>query len=121
MNCMKCGREMAAGQVFCEECLAEMARYPVHPGTVVQLPHRTETPVHRKTVKRRTISTEETIRGLRKQIRILLTVLLVCFMLIGLMIYPTYEYLSSKHLQIGQNYTVAVSQSEDDQVQNPGD
>lgn len=38
MNCMKCGREIALGQVFCKECLADMAEYPVNPGTPVILP-----------------------------------------------------------------------------------
>ena len=38
MNCMKCGREIALGQVFCKDCLADMAQYPIKPGTPVQLP-----------------------------------------------------------------------------------
>ena len=40
MSCMKCGKEVSEGQVFCEECLTEMERYPVKPGTPVLLPHR---------------------------------------------------------------------------------
>lgn len=38
MNCMKCGREIALGQVFCKDCLTDMANYPIKPGTPVQLP-----------------------------------------------------------------------------------
>ena len=34
---MKCGREIALGQVFCKDCLADMAEYPVKPGTPVPL------------------------------------------------------------------------------------
>lgn len=37
MNCMKCGREIALGQVFCKECLTDMSEYPVKPGTPVPL------------------------------------------------------------------------------------
>lgn len=37
MNCMKCGREIALGQVFCKECLADMSEYPVKPGTPVPM------------------------------------------------------------------------------------
>ena len=43
MNCMKCGREISLGQVFCKECLADMANYPVKPGTPVQLPSQSAT------------------------------------------------------------------------------
>lgn len=38
MNCMKCGREIPLGQVFCKECLADMEAYPVKPDTPIQLP-----------------------------------------------------------------------------------
>ena len=37
MNCMKCGRVIALGQVFCKECLADMDQYPIAPGTPVPL------------------------------------------------------------------------------------
>ncbi len=44
-HCMRCGKEMAEGQNFhfCEECLAEMEKNPVKPGTPIQLPKREET------------------------------------------------------------------------------
>lgn len=38
LNCLKCGREIEEGQVFCNDCLVQMAKYPVKPGTAVQLP-----------------------------------------------------------------------------------
>lgn len=40
MYCMKCGREIPDGQVFCQDCLAMMATYPIAPGTHVQIPKR---------------------------------------------------------------------------------
>ena len=48
MNCMRCGKEIAEDQSFCEECLVEMEQQPVKPGTPIQLPQRQE----RGTVKR---------------------------------------------------------------------
>ena len=36
MKCLKCGRE--TDQTFCDQCRAEMDRYPVRPGTIIQLP-----------------------------------------------------------------------------------
>ena len=38
MNCMKCGREITLGQVFCKDCLVDMENFPIKPGTPVQLP-----------------------------------------------------------------------------------
>ena len=42
MACIKCGKESAAGAEFCEECLKDMERYPVKPGTPVILPKHAE-------------------------------------------------------------------------------
>lgn len=38
MNCMKCGREIPVGQVFCDGCLKVMETYPVKPDTAIHLP-----------------------------------------------------------------------------------
>lgn len=40
MNCIRCGKETEENQVFCNECLEDMERHPVRPGTPVQLPNR---------------------------------------------------------------------------------
>ena len=40
MSCIRCGKEARVDQVFCEECLADMERHPVKPGTPIQLPNR---------------------------------------------------------------------------------
>ena len=72
MNCMKCGREIEETQVFCAECLAEMEKYPVKPGTVVQLPARSTTVPIRKPVRRRPqMPPEEQIKYLKKRVWIL--------------------------------------------------
>ena len=72
MQCMKCGREIPAGQVFCEECLAEMAEYPVKPGTVVTLPTRTKQMNHKKTAGHRsTVTLEQKLKRQGKTIRVL--------------------------------------------------
>ena len=70
MQCMKCGREIPAGQVFCEECLAEMAEYPVKPGTVVTLPNRLKQTASRKTANHRpAVSLEGQVKKQGKIIR----------------------------------------------------
>ena len=40
MNCMKCGREVEEGQVFCQECLAQMETEPIRISTPVHIPRQ---------------------------------------------------------------------------------
>ena len=47
--CMRCGWEIEEGQVFCQDCLKEMSRYPVDPNTVVQIPLRKESVTGKRT------------------------------------------------------------------------
>ena len=68
MNCMKCGRDVALGQVFCKECLADMVKYPVQPGTPVILPNRSTTVQPRRVPSRKARKPEEQINTLRKVI-----------------------------------------------------
>ena len=62
---MKCGREIPVGQVFCDECLEDMEKYPVKPGTAVQLPARPKpAPVKKSFIRRRpALSLEELEKG----------------------------------------------------------
>jgi len=107
MKCMKCGREMETEQVFCDDCLLEMEKYPVNPGTAVHLPLRKDIPVSRKSPsRRRTVSPEEQIQRLKKRVWFLSGTLVVTLMLLLAMIYPTVNFfLRNYHLRPGQNYT----------------
>jgi len=111
VNCMKCGRDIEPEQVFCAQCLADMEKYPVRPGTAVQLPRRQETPLYRKVYpKRRPPTPEEQIRRLRKNIRRLWGCLIACFVIIALLIYPFVRELIDSQKQLpGQNYTSTSS------------
>ena len=40
MQCLKCGRDTAEGQVFCAPCAKDMEKYPIRPGTPVAIPTR---------------------------------------------------------------------------------
>ena len=78
MNCMKCGREIALGQVFCKECLADMATYPIKPDTPVNLPPQTvTTPNRRSRPARKTRKPEEQVAILRRIVLGLVLVLLL--------------------------------------------
>lgn len=108
MNCMKCGRETENDQVFCQDCLQIMEKYPVRPGTVVFLPRRRETTI-KKSVKRHSASTEEQIKLLRKRLAVMWFVLVLCIAAILLMINPTLHYALDKHVEVGQNYSSATT------------
>lgn len=70
MTCMKCGREIPTGQVFCDSCLEVMEKYPIKPDTVVQLPRRSAQSVQKKQApRRRQLSPEEQIPLLKRTCR----------------------------------------------------
>lgn len=109
MNCMKCGRETVGEQVFCTDCLLEMEKHPVKPGTVVLLPRRRESTQAKKASKKRTLSTDEQLRSLRRWAKGLTIALCICIALILAMLYPTIHYLMHDHFEIGQNYSTVVT------------
>ena len=109
MNCIKCGRETPAEQMFCEDCLLEMEKYPVKPGTLVFLPRRRDNTPPKKASKRRVLPLEDQVKVLKKRVRILAVSLAVCLALILAMLYPSIQYLMEDHLKIGQNYTTVVA------------
>lgn len=105
MNCMKCGRETLENNVFCQNCLAEMEKYPVRPDTVVLLPRRREPSLIKKLPKRHVPTPEEQITFLRKCVMYLSIILAVCIVAIALMLRPTMHYVLDEHYEIGQNYS----------------
>ena len=116
MNCMKCGRETQDENVFCQDCLMEMEKYPVLPETVVLLPRRRESTVVKKLSTRHIPTAEEQISELREWVRILLVVVVICIVAIALMFRPTMHYIKDEHVEIGQNYssvTVTTATSAD--------
>ena len=106
MHCMKCGREIDEGHVFCPDCLATMERYPVKPGTAVHIPVRKDPP--RKTaLRKKSLTPEELNLRLRKVIRFLLGAWLVTLLLAAALAYPAYQYvIEENHFLPGQNYSV---------------
>ena len=109
MNCMKCGRETAEEQVFCQQCLEEMEKYPVKPGTVIHLPRRGEETAVKKTHQRRKAppSPEEQVKSLKKNIRTLLVMLLISTILLVVSGYFAVVHLLENDISFlpGQNYS----------------
>lgn len=112
MNCLKCGRETAGEQVFCESCLEEMAKYPVKPGTAVKLPERREPAPFRRALKRRTINPEEQVKTLKKRILHLSIALVLSLVTIAVLIRPAVSHLLEDHYKPGQNYSVVATTTE---------
>ena len=80
MGCLKCGKKTAEEQSFCPDCLEAMDAYPVKSDVHIQLPNQADSPVPKKTSRRRrAMSAEEQTAGLRRRIRQLtaLTVILL--------------------------------------------
>ena len=105
MNCMRCGEEIAPGQVFCEECLLTMEKYPVNPTTPVHLPRqRTSAPV-KKPVKKRTVSAEDQVRGLKKRLRIAIVWCVISTLLAAALCVPALKHMMEEDFKLGQNYS----------------
>ena len=113
MECLKCGRE--TDQTFCEGCRAVMAKYPVKPGTVVQLPKRRTEDYWKRTAKRHTqITPEMQIDQLKQKNRRLWGTLITFVLLTALLCGAVYHlYKRSKLPAVGQNYSTVTTPTEE--------
>ena len=111
MGCMKCGRDTGPEQVFCQDCLSEMEKYPVNPNIPVILPRRSEQVSVKKPVKKKVPSPEEQIFLLKRRVRQLSVLLTAMTILAMLLIYPAVKYLMEDHFLPGQNYSTIDSKS----------
>lgn len=108
MKCMRCGRDIEAGQVFCPECLENMSRHPVAPGTPIRIPRRPD-PQLKRAARRKVVPEEEQIRILKKRLRIMAWVLAVTLVLLIALSIPTAVHFAREHNVFlpGQNYSSA--------------
>ena len=94
---MKCGAEIKGEQVFCDECLAQMARFPVRPNVVVQLPPKQDPATTRKRrVQKKERDLAEQNHHLRSWIRWLSLLLVVALLGFGLMAFLLLQYLDKE-------------------------
>lgn len=108
MGCLKCGRDTKEDAVFCPECLLNMQRYPIRPGTPVVLPSPGRV-VPKKVPKRRTIPAEEQVKGLKKKIRILTVLWIAALLALVVLAVASWRVLSYPQHRPGQNYTAIIS------------
>lgn len=116
MNCLKCGRDIEEGQLFCGSCLEVMQKYPVKANTAVQLPHRNESSGGRKApAKRRSApTTEEKLQTAKRFLRRILVLWLITLGLLIASLYPAVRFLLGDSIRLpGQNYsTVSTAPTE---------
>lgn len=111
MRCMKCGRDTENEQVFCESCREIMAKYPVKPGTVVQLPRRDQQiPKRTQSWRYGALNAEEQIKRLRRTVRnqaALIVLLLAAVISLSWLSVKLYQE-NEKKVLLGQNYFTAT-------------
>ena len=108
MQCMKCGKDTGATQVFCEECLAVMETQPVRVGTSVVIPQRP--PITRPNARKKGKSPEEELAFLQKRVRRLtftVIVLLAC-LCASLSILSHTRQVAAEQSNMGKNYSTVA-------------
>ena len=103
MYCLRCGKETLEEQAFCLECQKEMAKYPVDPGAVVQLPKRKQ--VSAKKPAKRRLTPEEQVRLLRKRVRMYACLFVAALVVVVSLSVPLILELRKDRERIGQNYS----------------
>ena len=97
MNCMKCGAEIKGDQVFCDECLVQMARFPVQPNVVVQLPtHQNDAPVRKRKPQKKERDLIEQNHRLRVSVRWLTLLLVIALLGFGLMAFLLLRFIDQR-------------------------
>ena len=82
---MRCARETAHQQVFCNACLEDMARHPVRSDTPIYLPVRKPKEAPRKKSRRfrRERTAEEMVMILRKRVKVLTAITVILVMMLS--------------------------------------
>ena len=107
MNCMKCGREVEEEQVFCPDCLEQMAAEPVKISAPVHIPRQ---PARPPGTHRPTLHMEEELRRLERaneRLRIWIILLAMATLLLGMAMY--HKEFADVVEELGKNYSVVES------------
>ena len=110
MYCLRCGRETVEEQSFCLDCQKEMAKYPIDPNAVVQIPVRKQA-VPKKPVKRKT-SPEEQVKVLKKRLRVYIFLFVAALLAAVALSIPVIRDYGKDKFQIGQNYSTVKPSTE---------
>ena len=104
MNCMKCGREVDEGQVFCDTCVGCMEHEPIKMNTPVLIPAQ---PPKKSSPRRPVINPEEEVKRLEKLNQNLFLILVLMFTTILLLLaYVFNQEVLQAVEELGRNYHV---------------
>ena len=109
MKCMRCGNDTTGDSVFCDDCLADMERHPVKPGTPINLPRRDAQPAPKRS-KKRTLRPEEQIHALRRLVIWLMALSILLSLALAACVYmlTTVDTTGDGGHLPGQNYGSSV-------------
>lgn len=115
MYCLKCGNETENEQIFCQHCLDIMEKYPVRPGTIARIPHRSTNAATKKQNRRKGPSLEEQVVQLRVVIRTLMAMLGAVLVVLGIFVWLYMDAIDKKPVSPepskGTNYQVVEQES----------
>lgn len=109
MSCLRCGAKVEEGRSFCSKCMGEMEKYPVKPGTPVQLPTRKNYNTSRRSTQKKRVmpKDKELITRLYRRNQLLTLLLLLTMLLLS---FVTISYAKKVYTtpvkQPGQNWVV---------------
>ena len=108
MYCMKCGREVQEGQVFCDECLEYMKNDPVNINAAVMIP--SQPPEKHNSHRRPLVNPDEEIKRLEKvNQNLILWLVLLGVMVMLLLLLAYYKQFWEVVDELGRNYSVIES------------
>lgn len=112
MYCLKCGREIEGQQVYCSGCLEIMDRYPIKPGTPVQLPKRNPIVAPKKQSRRNAPSLEDQLRHTRRIVKVLILLLLAVSLAVSFFAYQYFQpEAENEEPSPGQSWSVASDET----------
>lgn len=118
MNCMKCGKKTEGEKVFCEDCLAEMEKYPVKPDVVIHIPaHPNNSESRKQTHRRQDLSPEEQLTLMRRQVKIMRNAMLILLATLlavsGVLAYILLQPETETNIPTGRNYSTSTPAESD--------
>ena len=117
MNCMKCGKEIGEGQVFCEDCLGIMSQYPVRQGTPIHLPNYASSAEKKVVTKKRQPTAEERLVRFQAATRWLSIALVSSLLILSITISLLVNSLNTPtttQQDIGKNYNTVNTLGKND-------
>ena len=106
-QCLKCGKQASEKDSFCPDCLTDMQRYPIKPGTAFQILQRPA----RKATRREIPAAEQIaqLRSTKNRLIAMLVTMTALLLVMALLLLYNLDNAPSPSTPIGRNYTSTSS------------